>query len=120
MQHEKRSTIRKNVSYDILVNHDFIDPRRWRTRDLCMDSVFVKMRTEAKLPGAWVEVVLLLDDADKTSHLCLPAEIIRVSKEGIVCKFRDYDHVARQKLRDILEGDIPKLAYLQASKPGAR
>ena len=59
MQHEKRSTIRKNVSYDILVNHDFIDPRRWRTRDLCMDSVFVKMRAEAKLPGAWVEVVLL-------------------------------------------------------------
>ncbi len=120
MQHEKRSTIRRNVSYDVLVNHDFMDPRRWRTRDLCMDSVFVTMRPEAKLPGTWVELVLLLDDTDETGHLCLPAEVIRVSKEGIVCKFRDYDHAARNKLRDLLEGDMPGIAYLQVSKPGAR
>lgn len=112
MQHEKRSTIRRNVSFDILVNHDFMDPRRWRTRDLCMDSVFVKMRPEAKLPGAWVEVVLLLDEADATGHLCLPAEIIRVSKDGIVCKFRDYDHAAGKKLRDLLDGDRSRVAYL--------
>lgn len=120
MQHEKRATIRKNVSYDILVNHDFVDPRRWRTRDLCMDSVFVKMQPEAKLPGAWVEIVLLVDETDENSHLCLPAEIIRVSKEGIVCKFRDCDHAARNKLRDLVEGDVPEFAYLQVSKPRAR
>ncbi len=119
MQHEKRSTIRSNVSFDILVNHDFMDPRRWRTRDLCMDSVFVTMRPEAKLPGTWVEVVLLLDDTNETGHLYLPAEIIRVSKDGIVCKFRDYDHAAGKKLRDLLNGDMPGVAYARASKPGA-
>ena len=117
MQHEKRSTIRRNVSFDILVNHDFIDPRRWHTRDLCMDSVFVKMQPEAKLPGAWVEVVLLLDHTDEAGHLYLPAEIIRVSKDGIVCKFRECDHSTSKKLRDLLENDISGIAYLQTSKP---
>lgn len=120
MQHEKRSAIRSNVSYDILINHDFMDPRRWRTRDLCMDSVFVTMRPEAKLPGAWVEVVLLLDGTGETGHLCLPAEIIRISKDGIVYKFRDYGHAAGKKLHDLLSVDISGTTYMQTSKPGAR
>lgn len=102
MHDEKRSAVRKNVSFDILINRDFLDPRRWCTRDLGMNSVFVKMAPEEMLPGAWVEVVLLFDGATDSERLCLPAEIIRVSSDGVVLKFRDYDSHVGQMLRDLL------------------
>lgn len=102
MHDEKRSAVRKNVSFDILINRDFLDPRRWSTRDLGMNSVFVKMAPDAMLPGAWVEMVLLLDGAAETERLCLPAEIIRVTGDGVVLKFRDYDSHTGQMLRDLL------------------
>jgi hypothetical protein len=103
MQDEKRSAVRRNVSFDILVNRDFLDPRRWRTRDLGMNSVFVNMAPEEMMPGAWVEAVLLLDDAADTERLCLPAEIIRVSGDGVVLKFGSYDSRAGRILSEVLE-----------------
>ena len=102
MHDEKRSAVRKNVSIDILINRDFLDPRRWRIRDVGMNSVFVNMAPEEMLPGSWVEVVLLFDGAAETDRLCLPAEIIRISSDGVVLKFRDDDSHAGQLLRDFL------------------
>lgn len=105
MHDEKRSAIRKHVSFDILVNRDFLDPRRWRIRDVGMNSVFVKMSPAEMLPGAWVEVVLLLDEEADAEQLCLPAEIIRISVDGVVLKFRDDDTHASKRLRDFLKDD---------------
>lgn len=108
MHEEKRSAIRKQISIDILVNRDFVDPRRWHTQDLAMDSVLVKMTTEGMLPGAWVDVVLLFEGPMETERLCLPAEIIRVSGAGVVLKFRDGDDHAKQLLREILGKDTER------------
>ena len=105
MHDEKRTAIRKHVSLDVLVNRDFLDPRRWCIRDAGMNSIFVKMSPEEMLPGAWVEVVLLLDDAADAEQLCLPAEIIRISGDGVVLKFRDDDSHAGKRLRDFLKED---------------
>lgn len=104
MHDEKRSAVRQHVSFDILINRDFLDPRRWCIRDVGMNSLFVKMAPEAMLPGSWVEVVLLFDGAAETERVCLPAEIIRVSGDGVVLKFRDDDSHAGQMLRDFLKG----------------
>ena len=103
MHDEKRSAVRTHVSFDILINRDFLDPRRWRIRDVGMNSLFVQMAPEAMLPGSWVEVVLLLDGATQTDRLCLPAEIIRVSGDGVVLKFREDDSHAGQMLRDFFK-----------------
>jgi hypothetical protein len=105
MHDEKRSAVRTHVSFDILINRDFLDPRRWRIRDVGMNSLFVMMAPEEMLPGSWVEVVLLFDDATETERLCLPAEIIRVSGDGVVLKYRDDDSHAGQMLRDFLKGN---------------
>ncbi len=103
MHDEKRSAVRKHVSFDILINRDFLDPRRWRIRDVGMNSLFVNMAPEEMRPGSWVEVVLLLDGAMETEQLGLPAEIIRVSGDGVVLKFRDDDGHAGQLLHDFLK-----------------
>ena len=108
MHDEKRSAVRKNISLDILINRDFLDPRRWHTRDLGMNSVFVKMSPEAMLPGAWVEMVLLFDGVTETERLCLPAEVIRVSGDGVVLKFRDGDARASQMLHDLLGSNVDR------------
>lgn len=101
MHDEKRSAVRRNVSLDILINCDFLDPRRWRTRDIGVDSIFVKMAPAAMMPGTWVEAVLLLECAGGAEPLCLPAEIIRVSGDGLVLKFYDEDSRASQMLREL-------------------
>lgn len=108
MHEEKRSAIRKKISIDILINRDFVDPRRWHTQDLGMDSVLVKMASEGMLPGAWVDVVLLFDGAMETERLCLPAEVIRVSGVGVVLKFRDGNDHTKQMLREILGKDADR------------
>lgn len=108
MHDEKRSATRKKISIDILINRDFLDPRRWHTRDLGINSVFVKMAPEGMLPGIWMEVVLLFDGAMQTERLCLPAEVIRVSGDGVVLKFRDGEACASQTLRDLLGNNVDR------------
>jgi hypothetical protein len=100
MQEDKRSSSRRNVALDICINNHFLDPRRWRTRDLGMDSAFVSMHQDEMLPGAHVDVVLSLSNTPGSECVHLSAEIIRVAKDGIALRFQDYDsHICEMLTR---------------------
>jgi hypothetical protein len=117
MQHEKRSSERQNVTLEILINHDFLDPRRWRTRDLSMDSAFVQMNPDMMLPGAHVELVVLRDNDPSAEPLCLRAVVVRVCGDGIAIRFQECDADVSQNLRDVLNGDryVPEAFFRVSS-----
>ena len=98
MNNDKRSGTRKTIALDICVNNQFLNPRRWRTRDISADSAFISMSQGEMLPGARVEVVLALADTPGAECIRLSAEVVRVTKDGVALRFQDCDCLACEKL----------------------
>ena len=106
MRPEQRIAIRKKVTLDILINYDHYTvsfPRLWKTRDLSACGAFVEMR-HIELPAdARIEAVLVLEYQENHEPHCLPAEVVRVSVDGIALRFDRYTERTYAALRTLLE-----------------
>jgi hypothetical protein len=93
MHSEQRIAIRKKITLDILINYEHYDvsfPRLWKTRDLSACGAFVEMR-HIELPAdAHIEAVLVLEYQENHEPHSLPAEVVRVSGDGIALRFGRY------------------------------
>ncbi len=63
MKAEQRSSIRKAISLNIVINYDLAYSKRWKVRDLSLGGAMVEMRRDELLPGTPVEAVLALKRA---------------------------------------------------------
>jgi hypothetical protein len=107
MESEQRATTRKQISLNVLINCESFDltyPRIWKTRDLSTNGAFVEMNRMDLSPHASIEAVLVLEYKDNHEPHCLPAEIVRISTEGIALHFGQYDDRTRSALMMVLEG----------------
>lgn len=106
MEAEQRIAIRKTIKLDILINYDHYNitfPRLWKTRDLSACGAFVEMR-HVELPAeARIEAVLVLEYEDHHEPHSLPAEVVRVSVDGIALRFQGYPERTYAALCSLLE-----------------
>ena len=102
MKAEQRTSIRKKISLNVVINHDFSYSRRWRVRDLSLNGAMVEMEREELVPGTMVEAVLALKEHDQYDLHRLPADVVRVDKNGVALRFRRYDDKAYTALVNLL------------------
>jgi len=102
MKAEQRTSIRKKISLNIVINHDLAYSKRWKVRDLSLGGAMVEMRRDELLPGTPVEAVLALKEHGEYGLHRLPAEVVRTDKNGVALRFRNYDDKAYTALVNLL------------------
>lgn len=91
MKAEQRTSIRKQISLNIVINYALTYSKRWKLRDLSLGGAMVEVRGGELLPGTPVEAVLTLKKHDGYGLHRLPAEVVRTDRNGVGLRFRDYD-----------------------------
>ncbi|MHB1141090.1 MAG: PilZ domain-containing protein [Sulfuricaulis sp.] len=91
MQAEQRHSIRKKISLNIVVNHDLAYSERWKVRDLSLSGARLEAARNGLLPGTPVEAVLTLKEHDGYGLHRVPADVVRVDRDGVALRFRRYD-----------------------------
>ena len=102
MKAEQRTSIRKKISLNIVINHDLAYSKRWKVSDLSLGGARVEMRKDELLPGTSVEAVLALKEHGKYGWYRLPAEVVRTDRNGVALRFRNYDDKAYTALVNFL------------------
>jgi hypothetical protein len=102
MKAEQRSSIRKAISLNIVINYDLAYSKRWKVRDLSLNGAMVDMRRDELLPGTPVEAVLALKEHGEYGLHRLPAEVVRTDRNGVALRFRNYDDRAYTALVNLL------------------
>ena len=102
MKAEQRSSIRKKISLNIVINYDLAYSKRWKVRDLSLGGAMVEMRRDELLPGTPVEAVLALKEHGEYGLHRLPAEVVRADRNGVALRFRSYDDKAYTALVNFL------------------
>ncbi len=106
MNAEQRIAIRKKITLDILINYDHYSisfPRLWKTRDLSACGAFVEMRLIELPEDARIEAVLVLEYHDTHEPHALPAEVVRISNDGIALRFGPHTERTYAALCALLE-----------------
>ncbi len=91
MKAEQRQSIRKKISFNILINHDLTYSRRWKIRDLSLSGARLERDGEGFSPGTPVEAVLTLREHDEYDLHRLSADVVRADRDGMALRFRHYD-----------------------------
>lgn len=91
MQAEQRHSIRRKVSLNIVVNHDLAYSERWKVRDLSLSGAGLEVARNGLSPGTPVEAVLTLKEQDGYGLHRVPADVVRVDRDGVALRFRRYD-----------------------------
>ncbi|MGA9033340.1 MAG: PilZ domain-containing protein [Sulfuricaulis sp.] len=102
MNAEQRSSIRKAISLNIVINYDMAYSRRWKVRDLGLNGAKVEMRRDELLQGTPVEAVLVLTEHGEYGLHRMPAEVVRTDRNGVALRFRNYDDRAYTALVNLL------------------
>ena len=102
MKSEQRSSIRKKISLNIVINYDLVYSKRWKMRDLSLGGAMVEMKRDELLPGTPVEAVLALKEHGEYGLHRLPAEVVRADRNGVALRFRNYDNKAYTALVNLL------------------
>jgi hypothetical protein len=102
MKSEQRSSIRKKISLNIVINYDLAYSKRWKMRDLSLGGAMVEMKRDELLPGTLVEAVLALKEHGEYGLHRLPAEVVRADRNGVALRFRNYDNKAYTALVNLL------------------
>ncbi len=102
MDIEHRTSIRKKLALDVLINYDLLYSRRWKVHDLSLNGALIQADRTDLPPGVSVEAVLRLKERGKYGLYRLPAEVVRVSGQSAALRFRQYDNRAYTALVDLL------------------
>lgn len=104
MNAEQRTSIRKKIPLHILINYDLTYSKRWKIRDLSLGGALVEMDQNDLVPGTSIEAVLAIKEHHEYDLYRLPAEVIRVEKNRVALRFRNYDDRAYTALVNLLYG----------------
>ena len=102
MKAEQRSSIRKKISLNIVINYDLAYSKRWKVRDLNLGGAMVEMRRNGLLPGTPVEAILALKRFGEYGLHRLPVEVVRTVRNGVGLQFHSYDDRAYTALVNLL------------------
>ncbi len=99
---ELRSNPRKTIPIEVVLNYGQIHSEVVPIRDLTMGGVFVEMTAIELHEGALLELMLRYRYKDRHIEHRLPAQVVRVTPDGVALRFGDYDDDAYTDLVDLL------------------
>lgn len=102
MNTEKRTSIRKRISLNVLINHDLAYSKRWKIRDLSLSGALLEISNDEFLPGTPIEAVILMKEQEQSDLYRLPAEVVRMNREGLALRFGNYDNKTYTALVNLL------------------
>ena len=83
--------MRTEIPLQVLINYDLNYSKVARLRDLSTEGAFVEMPPAEVPQGAQVETVFRYRAEGKTWERRVPANVVRVDRDGIALKFGAYD-----------------------------
>lgn len=100
-----RASIRKSVGCTVQVRHGASFTLATKIDDLSLTGVFVEMDTRGVVVGDYLEVrVAAANRPQRSSELILPAEVVRVEKDGMALRFGAYPNRTYTDLVNLLYG----------------
>ena len=99
---ELRSNPRKTIPIEVVLNYGLTHSEVVPIRDLTMGGVFVEMTAVELHEGALLELLLRYRYKDRHIEHRLPAQVVRVTPDGVALRFGDYDDDAYTDLVDLL------------------
>lgn len=90
MKAEQRSSIRKAISHNIVINYDLSYSKRWKVRNLSLNGAMVEMRRDELLPETTVGASRIQAAWRYGLHR-LPAEVVRTDRNRVALRFRNCD-----------------------------
>jgi hypothetical protein len=96
---------RRVTDVKILVSSERSGLKKCRLRDISMDGAFIETKNFALAKGAKVDLVLRIRRKEKTQAYPVPAEVIRVGKDGAALMFAPVNRHVYRILLDIVNLD---------------
>ncbi len=97
----RRSGPRRVTDVMVFVSHGS-EKRKCRLRDISVSGAFIEIENFALAKGTKVDLVLRILREEKTTACPLPAEVVRVQKDGAALMFGDLDQHAENILVNIV------------------
>lgn len=102
MKTERRHSIRKKISLNILINHGLDYSKRGKVRDLSLSGARLEVERKGLSPGTPVEAVLTLREHDEYDLYRVPADVVRADRDGVALRFRRHDDQTYTALVNLL------------------
>ena len=104
MPKERRLGPRRQVALEVMLEHSRLGLRRYQTRDVSLDGVFIEADDIPLRRNAVVDLVLKIRTDGKTRHHRLQARLAPVKNRGARFIFRSLDETTYTALIDLLYG----------------
>ena len=102
MENEQREIRRKPIDIEAYLSCKEKSPRPCRVRDLSLNGAFVECEDVRLTENETVEFGLSVGSGENKWRHCVPARIVRVSKNGAALSFRKIDMDAFGSLLKLL------------------
>ena len=93
---------RRLTDVEVVVASDGSEIKRCRLRDISMDGAFIETKNFTLTTGAKLDLVLRILRKEKTAACPVPAEVLRVAKDGAALIFGRVDQHVYNILVDIV------------------
>ncbi len=97
----RRSGRRRVTGVMVFISHGS-EKRKCRLRDISLDGAFIETENFALVKGTKLDLVLRILREEKTTACPLPAEVVRVEKDGAALMFGGRDQHVYNMLADIV------------------
>jgi hypothetical protein len=95
---------RRATDVEVFVTSDASEMKRCRLRDISIDGAFIETTNFTLVEGTKLDLVLRILRKEKTEACPVPAEVIRVVKDGAALIFGRVDQRLYNTLADIVSG----------------
>lgn len=117
---EHRWSLRSPVDVDVVIYHHQLGKMRGRSRNICLEGMFVEMEAEKPPRNALVDLVVGLRVGSQNILYRLRALVIHVTERGVGFMFRDFDINFFRYLQRMLNGSSDGDLSLFTNNPPQR
>ena len=96
---------RRVTNVKVFVASDGSEIKKCRLRDISLDGAFIETKNFALAKGTKLDLVLRILREEKTTACPVPAEVVRVAKDGAALVFGRLDQQVYNILLDIVNTD---------------
>ena len=101
MENERRTSVRKSFGQEVVINHEK-GLRFCKIRNISVGGAFLDIGWGALTKNVPLELSLRIKDDAKVESLKLPAQVARVTTDGIAVSFGQLDADARRAISEFV------------------
>lgn len=102
MEPERRSSVRANVQFEIVIRDSRSGVMHGKVRNMNLDGLFVELDPMFSPLSEHLEMLLFLPFRRELRQIQLPAVLLRAAEDGVALKFDTYDLATYKTLVNLL------------------